>query len=173
MLLCVSVIVSAAVIRGFLGPFLNEHSGFSPFVSPSRWYIPAIVWSAASRLREAATRVVETKLRGLWCYHPIVGPVPEPDNALWDSWAKKVRECASRVGGYSMLGFKADDLDELTAHAQSEEAREVIQTLSISVGMNIIPTGDWIPRSLAFKDGYDCRVKHQGPGSDSRPLSLV
>ena len=165
--LVLSLVVSVGILHGFFGPFIADKPGFSAYADSGRWILPALVWIAASKLREEATKAVETKLAGLWCCHPIaVHSTSLSTDSLWDDWSVQVGECARRVGGYNMLGFSALDLDALTASSPSTKALKEIRKLRNSLRKNGSTTEPWIRQSLAFMAGYDCRRRIGKPESD-------
>lgn len=70
--------------------------------------------------------MVDTELCKIWCVPCFARLTSLPDESVWDDCAVVVRKCASRVGGYSMLGFKASDLAELEVYAEGENVPRVI-----------------------------------------------
>lgn len=174
-LLCLSVVLSTGIVHRFFHPFLKDTAGLAMYADMGRWFIPSVVWMAASKLRQKATNMVEKKLRSSWCLHPSTNPISQGHDKLWDDWSNHVEECASRVGGFSMLGFEASDLEKLRSSWPSENALKVITKLGDSIGVTNDPTEPWVWQSLAFLVGYDDRLRHGCPeGAESTiPLKEV
>lgn len=171
--LCVSLVGSVANVYCFVGPYVADSSGLSPYADLSRWVTPAVVWAIASRQREVATNVIEVKLANLWCRHPDEGRLShQQTHSLWDEWSGEVEECAKRVGGYSMLGFSTSDLDTLAASLPSAVALKTIQKLRSGLSRNGVTTEPWIRQSLAFMAGYDARHRVGEPISSHAEIEL-
>ena len=130
------------------------------------------MWVAASNIRDKAKKEVQTKLAGFWCRHPRTDSTSVSIKNLWDDWSVHVTECASRVGGYTMLGFKPADLAILEKYSKGEGAKTVIRKLGGSAFIDRGPTETWIVQSLTFLAGYDYRLRNMGPESARPTISL-
>lgn len=171
--LCICVIVSAAILHSFFGPSVAQLPGLPPYAVACRWSAPALVWMAASRLRDEAIQEAKKRLASWWCSHPMgMCSTSVPINILWDDWAVDVEECARRVGSYSMLGFSASDLDILYASTPSLRAMEVIKKLDSSSRDGGRVTEPWVTQSLVFTAGYDSRLRNLGPVSNGAVIPL-
>eukprot|EP00904_Undaria_pinnatifida_P005638 jgi/Undpi1/2203/HiC_scaffold_12.g05589.m1 len=171
--LCFCVIVSAGIVYNFFGPSLADNSALSPYAFIGRWVAPALIWQAATELRESATQAIKTKLAGLWCTHPMgTDSTSLPIESLWNDWSVDIKECARRVGDYSMLGFSSSDLAILSASSPSPAAQEEIQKLRSVLREDNNTTEPWIRQSAAFLAGYDSRLRILGPESDCAVIPL-
>lgn len=174
--LCVFLVVGAAIVHGIFGSALGDSSGLYSYADFGRWSIPALLWAVASHYRDRAVGAVEMKLRSYWCFHPMGPDRSQYDqdkmNGFWNEWSKAVVKCAGRVGGHSMLGFSASDLEVLSACSPTPDARRQIQLLGSGLPKDGSTSELWVRQSLAFVQGYQTRLAVTGPSRSSTILGL-